>query len=43
MTEKKQTGFFQLLVIWLLALTVTTVAFYGLDHLSMSMQGLPLN
>ncbi len=43
MTEGKGVNALQLLLIWLVALGVTLAAFYGLDHLSMNMQGLPLN
>ena len=43
MGEDKGMGLSQLLLVWALALTVTLAAFYGLDHLIMSMQGLPLN
>ncbi len=30
-------------VVWLGAIAVTVLFFYGLDHIIMSMQGLPLN
>lgn len=32
-----------LLAIWLGALAITLLAFYGLDHFIMGIQGLPLN
>jgi hypothetical protein len=31
------------LVVWTIAVTIALLAFYGLDHLVMSIQGLPLN
>lgn len=43
MGESKSVSLLQLLLIWLLAMAVSLVFFYGLDHLSMNMQGLPLN
>lgn len=43
MGEDKGMGLFQLLLVWTLALTVSLAGFYGLDLLTMGMQGLPLN
>ncbi len=43
MGEGTGMGLVRLLLIWTLALTVTLAGFYGLDHLTMGMQGLPLN
>ena len=43
MGEDKGMDLFQLLLVWTLALAVTLVGFYGLDHLIMGIQGLPLN
>lgn len=43
MSEENKIGGAVLLVIWIAALAISLVAFYGLDHLIMNMQGLPLN
>ncbi len=39
--QEKQMG--KNLQIWLIAFTVVLILFYGLDHLIMNVQGLPLN
>jgi len=39
----KNTGSGSLLVIWAGALAIAFLAFYGLDHFIMDIQGLPLN
>jgi uncharacterized membrane protein len=31
------------LIVWIVALIVVLLVFYGLDHFIMSIQGLPLN
>lgn len=42
-TEKKRMGVASLTLVWVGALMLTLLAFYGLDHFIMSLQGLPLN
>ena len=43
MGEKKEWGIGGSLVLFLLAFVVVLAGFYGLNHLVMGMQGLPLN
>lgn len=42
-SDPTRRGKFHKVTLWLFALLVTMIAFYGLDHFVMSMQGLPLN
>ncbi len=43
MSNNKDTGSANPLVLFLGAVGVTVLVFYGLDHFIMSIQGLPLN
>ena len=43
MTEKPKMGVFSTLLSVVIAFAIVLVLFYGLNHLVMSMQGLPLN
>jgi len=43
MGDKKLSGIGGMLVISVIAFIIAVVAFYGLDHLVMGIQGLPLN
>jgi hypothetical protein len=43
MEEKRKMGLFTTLLSVVIAFAVVLVLFYGLDHLIMGMQGLPLN
>jgi hypothetical protein len=43
MSTEKSMGVPGLLLVWAIALLVVTAGFYGLDHLVMNIQGLPIN
>ncbi|MEN8213225.1 MAG: hypothetical protein ABFR19_02580 [Pseudomonadota bacterium] len=43
MRQKTKMGFFSTLLATIIAFVVVLLLFYGLNHLIMGMQGLPLN
>ncbi len=43
MEQKRKMGFFSTLLSVVIAFAIVLVLFYGLNHLVMNMQGLPLN